>query len=88
VKRSDLTLVAGAVVVQTPQVFRGEGLIAAYRAATEAGFAGADTAEVVRRFGALDIGAVTGDPGNIKVTGPEDMERVRPVLEASRSEPR
>jgi 2-C-methyl-D-erythritol 4-phosphate cytidylyltransferase len=88
VRRSDLTVVAGAVVVQTPQVFRGDDLVAAYEAAAEAGFSGADTAEVVRRFGSVEIGAVTGDPANIKVTEPEDLEQVRPALEASRSEPR
>jgi 2-C-methyl-D-erythritol 4-phosphate cytidylyltransferase len=88
VKRSDLTLVDGAVVVQTPQVFRGDGLIAAHAAAIKAGFAGADTAEVVRRFGNLEIAAVAGDPANIKVTGPADMELVRTALEASRNEPR
>jgi 2-C-methyl-D-erythritol 4-phosphate cytidylyltransferase len=88
VRRSDLSLVADAVVAQTPQVFKGEELLAAYAAADEAGFSGSDTAEVVRRFGSLEIEAVVGDPANVKVTGPEDLERVRPVLEASRSEPR
>jgi 2-C-methyl-D-erythritol 4-phosphate cytidylyltransferase len=88
VRRSDHSMVVGAVLAQTPQVFRGDGLLAAYAAATEAGFAGADTVEVVRRFGNLEIEAVPGDPANIKVTAPEDMELIRPVLEASRSEPR
>jgi 2-C-methyl-D-erythritol 4-phosphate cytidylyltransferase len=87
VRRSDLSLVIGAVLAQTPQVFRGDGLLAAYAAATAAGFVGSDTAEVVRKFGTLEIEAVKGDPDNIKVTGPDDMERIRPVLEASRSEP-
>jgi 2-C-methyl-D-erythritol 4-phosphate cytidylyltransferase len=87
-RRSDLSVVIGAALAQTPQVFRGDGLLDAYAAATGAGFVGSDTAEVVRRFGTLEIAAVEGDPDNIKVTGPEDMERIRSVLGASRSEPR
>ena len=86
--RSDLRLEESAVVAQTPQIFRGEALVAAYAAAAEADYVGADTAEVVRRFGTVEIGTVPGDPRNIKVTDRGDMDRVRAVLEASRSEPR
>jgi 2-C-methyl-D-erythritol 4-phosphate cytidylyltransferase len=88
VTRSDLTVVEGAVAVQTPQVFRGDDLIAAYALAAETGFVGADTAEVVRKFAALELGAVAGDPANVKITDRADLERVRSSLEASRSEPR
>ena len=88
VGRSDLRLVEGAVVAQTPQVFQGEALLAAYATAREARFVGADTAEVVRRFGSLEIAAVRGDPANIKVTDRGDLERVMAVLDPSRNEPR
>lgn len=83
VRRSDLVKIDNAVVAQTPQVFRGEDLLAAFAAAADVGFVGADTAEVVRRFGTLEIGTVLGDPGNIKVTEPEDIELVRKHLESS-----
>ena len=83
VRRSDLVKIDNAVVAQTPQVFRGEDLLAAFAAAADVGFVGADTAEVVRRFGTLVIGTVPGDPGNIKVTEPEDIELVRKHLESS-----
>lgn len=82
VRRSDLAIIEGAVLAQTPQVFRGAGLVAAYEAAAAVGFVGADTAEVLRRFGTLEIGTVAGDPGNIKVTEPGDLERVRARLES------
>jgi 2-C-methyl-D-erythritol 4-phosphate cytidylyltransferase len=88
VRRSDLRPEKGAVVAQTPQVFRGGVLVAAYAAAAEQAYSGADTAEVVRRFGTVEIGAVPGDPDNIKVTDRGDLERVRALLEASRNEPR
>lgn len=66
---------------QTPQVFRGQELVAAYARATEAGFAGHDTVEVVQRFSELEIVGVPGDIANIKVTYPEDIELVRRHLE-------
>jgi 2-C-methyl-D-erythritol 4-phosphate cytidylyltransferase len=88
VDKSNLSPVRGAFVAQTPQVFRGEELTAAYAAAGEAGYTAADTAEVVRRFGTLEIAAVSGDPANIKVTDQRDMEKVRAVLEPSHTEPR
>jgi 2-C-methyl-D-erythritol 4-phosphate cytidylyltransferase len=88
VRRSDLSLLGGALVAQTPQVFRAEPLLAAYRLAAASGFEGHDTAAVVDEFGRLEIRGVPGDPGNIKVTTPDDMRRVRSVLETSRIEPR
>ncbi len=88
VNRSDLSPVEGAVVAQTPQVFRGEQLLAAYAAAARIDYEAQDTAEVAQRFGTLDIAAVPGDPGNLKVTRPGDIEVVRSALETSRNEPR
>lgn len=87
--RRSLTPVAGAVTVQTPQVFRGPELLAAYVRAANTGFEGHDTIDVIQRFGELEIVAVEGDPGNIKVTFPADLETVRSSLEGlSRTEPR
>lgn len=86
VRRSDLGLVAEAAVAQTPQVFRGPGLLMAYRAAADSGFEGHDTADVVRAFSNLTIAAVDGDPANIKVTYRSDLDTVRAALHPSRNE--
>ncbi|MEE9178569.1 MAG: 2-C-methyl-D-erythritol 4-phosphate cytidylyltransferase [Acidimicrobiia bacterium] len=81
--------VENAVTVQTPQVFRGPALLAAYVGAAKTAFEGYDTAEVVHEFGDLTIASVPGDPLNIKVTEPADLEKVAEVLEGfSRNEPR
>lgn len=81
VGRLDLDPVTSVKRAQTPQVFRGPGLEAAFRRAVEAGFTGHDTVEVVQRFGELDVVGVPGDITNVKVTYPEDVEVVRPHLE-------
>jgi 2-C-methyl-D-erythritol 4-phosphate cytidylyltransferase len=88
VTRSDLSPVRRAVVAQTPQVFRGEQLLAAYVSAAKMGYEAQDTAEIAQRFGRLVIEGVPGDPGNIKVTDPGDLDLVRAALETSRIEPR
>lgn len=67
--------------VQTPQVFRGPELLAAYVRAAQAGYEGHDTVDVVHRYGELEIAAVPGDQSNIKVTYPEDLDFVRRALE-------
>lgn len=59
--------------VQTPQAFQARALLSAYRQASEAGFAGVDTAETVERFTDLEVVVVNGDPRNIKVTFIEDF---------------
>lgn len=59
--------------MQTPQAFEARGLLAAYRAATAAGFHGVDTAETVERHGSLTVAIVDGDPGNRKVTFADDL---------------
>jgi 2-C-methyl-D-erythritol 4-phosphate cytidylyltransferase len=88
VGRSDLVPVEDAFIAQTPQVFRGEALLAAYAAAAAAGYEAQDTAAIARKFADIEIEGVLGDPGNLKVTLPEHFDRVRSALEASRSEPR
>lgn len=88
VHRSDLSLVDGAVFAQTPQVFHGEELVAAYVKAARIEYEAQDTAEIAQKFSKLVITGVPGDPMNIKVTHPDDIELVRSLLETSRSEPR
>lgn len=61
------------VAVQTPQAFRAEALLAAYRQADAEGFRGTDTAACVERFSELTIAAVPSTPVNLKVTYPEDL---------------
>jgi 2-C-methyl-D-erythritol 4-phosphate cytidylyltransferase len=81
IDKKSLTMVENAHTVQTPQVFQGPGLLAAYVKAAQTSFAGHDTVDVVQRFGDLEIAAVPGDASNIKVTYPEDLEAVRTALE-------
>ena len=80
VNRDDLSTVQGTVRVQTPQVFWGPELRAAYLAAARESFEGHDTADVVRRFTKLEIALVEGDPDNIKVTYREDLQVLRDRL--------
>ena len=81
--------VTGLRRAQTPQVFRGPELLAAYDRAARAGFEGHDTVEVVQEYSELEIVAVPGDPSNIKVTFPADLETIRASLAGpSRTSPR
>ena len=83
IDRRRLRPVTGLVTVQTPQVFRGAELLAAFVHAARGGFEGHDTVDVLERFGNLDIAAVEGDPDNLKVTFQADLEVVRARLEGS-----
>lgn len=67
---------------QTPQVFRGPEMMTAYVKAAQAGFDGHDTASVMQRHSDVTIVAVQGDPDNVKVTFPGDLERVRATITA------
>jgi 2-C-methyl-D-erythritol 4-phosphate cytidylyltransferase/2-C-methyl-D-erythritol 2,4-cyclodiphosphate synthase len=69
---------AGLYAAQTPQGFRLPAISAAHEA--HAGDA-ADDVEVARAAG-LDIAIVPGDPDNLKITGPEDFDRARRILES------
>jgi 2-C-methyl-D-erythritol 4-phosphate cytidylyltransferase len=77
--RSDRALVG----VQTPQAFRAAPLIAAYAAATAAGFDGTDTAAAFDRFapGAGTSRAVPAGARNLKVTFAEDLPVAEALLE-------
>ena len=58
---------------QTPQAFRYDDIVAAHRAAREAGVAATDDAALAERHG-VPVYVVEGDPANIKVTRPFDLE--------------
>ncbi len=79
----DIGLLAGDAVVavdasrlrrvQTPQVFGARGLLDAY-AAAPGDADGFDTAEIVERYGRLEVEVVPGDPRNLKLTTPADVD--------------
>jgi 2-C-methyl-D-erythritol 4-phosphate cytidylyltransferase len=64
---------------QTPQCFRYDVLARAVRKAAEDGFRGTDEASLVERLPA-PIRIVLGSEQNLKVTTPEDLERVEYYL--------
>lgn len=71
---ADLTPVADEVGgVQTPQAFRADALLDAYRAAAVDGFEATDTAGCVAAHGDLAVAAVPSSTLNLKVTFPEDV---------------
>lgn len=74
--------VVGLRRAQTPQVFRGPELMAAYVKAAQAGYEAHDTSEVMERFANITIVAVSGDQANVKVTYPEDLDSVAEAIKA------
>jgi 2-C-methyl-D-erythritol 4-phosphate cytidylyltransferase len=62
----------GVVLVQTPQTFRRDILLKAYRQAMRDGFYATDDAALVERLG-LPVTVVEGSYENIKITTPEDL---------------
>ncbi|MHB8829105.1 MAG: 2-C-methyl-D-erythritol 4-phosphate cytidylyltransferase [Syntrophales bacterium] len=64
---------------QTPQAFKREIIVAAYRAAYEAGFYGTDDASLVERTG-IPVWMIPGDRENLKVTTQEDMMLCEMIL--------
>jgi 2-C-methyl-D-erythritol 4-phosphate cytidylyltransferase len=77
VRRDGAALGADTLVgVQTPQAFRADALLAAYRAADRDGFTGTDTASCLERYGpaGIAIAAVPSSPANLKITFPEDVD--------------
>jgi 2-C-methyl-D-erythritol 4-phosphate cytidylyltransferase len=57
---------------QTPQVFRADLLREALAKAIAAGVQATDDVQLVERLG-LPVAVVAGDPGNLKITRPEDL---------------
>lgn len=66
--------------VQTPQVFRREVLVSAYKKALEQGFYGTDDAMLVERLG-HPVRVVLGEEQNIKITTAYDMQWVEMFLQ-------
>lgn len=88
IHKGDLSLVEKVGVAQTPQVFEGERLLAAYVTAARMEYEGQDTAEIAQRFSDLSIEALPGSADNIKVTFPADLDRVTQLLDVSRNDAR
>ncbi len=65
--------------VQTPQVFRTAALLDAYRHARRDGFSSTDDSALLERYG-YRVRAVEGEPGNLKVTFPEDLAVAEALL--------
>ncbi len=76
VDRSDLW------AVQTPQVFERELLEGAFSLDCWIEETATDEASMIERMGGV-VRIVRGDPRNLKVTTPEDLEMVRAVLAAT-----
>jgi 2-C-methyl-D-erythritol 4-phosphate cytidylyltransferase len=66
---------AGLVAVQTPQAFRAHVLRRAHRSGADA----SDDAGLVEAAGAT-VRVVPGEPANLKVTTPADLELVQGVV--------
>ena len=68
-------------LAQTPQAFRADLLRRAFEAAGASASEATDECQLVERLG-LPVALVAGEPGNLKITGPEDVDRARASLEA------
>ena len=64
--------------VQTPQAFQATWLLEAHNKAARQGFVGTDTASVVEWAGG-DVAVIEGEPDNIKITTPDDLDRARQI---------
>ncbi len=70
---------SGVVLAQTPQAFAYELLARAHREAADAGLVGDDDAQLVAATGHA-VTVVEGEPANIKVTTPEDLDVVEALI--------
>ncbi|MCK9362356.1 MAG: 2-C-methyl-D-erythritol 4-phosphate cytidylyltransferase [Syntrophales bacterium] len=71
-KIEETVLRDGLWLTQTPQAFKRDILLAAYRVAEETGFYGTDDASLVEKAG-IPVWMIPGDRENLKVTTQEDM---------------
>jgi 2-C-methyl-D-erythritol 4-phosphate cytidylyltransferase len=69
---------AGLVVVQTPQAFRADALRRAHALGTD----GSDDAVLVEQSGG-DVRIVAGEPRNLKITVPDDLEIAAGLIEVA-----
>jgi len=63
----------GLVRVQTPQAFRAQALLGAYRAAARDGFEGTDTSSCIEAYADVEIRTFRGEQRNLKVTYARDI---------------
>jgi 2-C-methyl-D-erythritol 4-phosphate cytidylyltransferase len=77
----------GLWLVQTPQAFRKEVILAAYERAAQDGFYGTDDASLVERTG-TPVRMIPGEADNIKVTAPEDLKRGERIVCGRKNENR
>jgi 2-C-methyl-D-erythritol 4-phosphate cytidylyltransferase len=70
------------VVVQTPQAFRADVLRRAHREGAESGIEATDDATLVEAIGG-SVCVVPGDPGNFKITTPDDLRAAEERLPAA-----
>lgn len=67
--------------VQTPQAFRARPLLEAYERSRVSGFEGTDTASTLEQFApGLEVVAVPGDAGNLKMTYGADLAAAEELL--------
>ncbi len=71
-------------LVQTPQVFRHDILLSAYREARRCGWTVTDDASLVERMG-FSVSVVLGSRTNLKITTQEDLAWLRWYLDTGRS---
>ena len=69
----------GLVQVQTPQGFSWETLWRAHQHAGKTALAGTDDAQLLEAMG-IPVTSVEGDPGNIKVTSPDDLSMAERLM--------
>lgn len=67
------------VMAQTPQAFRAELLLKAFKEAQKANFYGTDEAALVERLG-KEVYIVEGSPDNIKITSEADLQVAETLL--------
>jgi len=75
------------VLAQTPQGFSYELLARAHREAADAGLVGDDDAQLVAATGHA-VTVVPGEPANIKLTMPEDLELIEALIREHETAPR
>jgi 2-C-methyl-D-erythritol 4-phosphate cytidylyltransferase len=70
----DIEAVGGELVrVQTPQAFRAQPLLRAYRAADADGFEGTDTSSCIEKYTQEEVRTFPGHEANLKVTYADDV---------------
>lgn len=83
-KRTQETLPRNEIwLAQTPQVFGRDLIRDVHRRAFAEGVKATDDASLAEHYG-FGVDLVPGDPMNIKLTEPSDIERIRHMLERSR----